>query len=462
MKKIIYILFFTLIICFESYSQTIRNHRSIEPTIRTRILFIFDASFSMHSYWQSDTKITIANRIMNEMLDSLANIGNLELALRVFGHQKNFPPQDCDDSKLEVPFGANNALKIKQRLRAINPRGTTPIALSLELAANDFPPCDKCRNIIVLITDGKEECGGDPCAVSLELQKKGITLRPFIIGIGSGIETNLECIGTFFNGNTENEFRIALNYIISQILNTTTCQVNLLDINGHITETNVNMSFYDATSNRVLYNFIHTMNTEGNPDTLFIDPIPSYYVKIHTIPPVYTDTFSLLPGKHKIIAARTPQGSLEFVTQRTHFSLPRYNFIVRKHKSNEILNVQMLNSSEKYLVGEYDLEVLTLPRILIEGVKVDQSKTTIVEIPLPGTLLIEYFTPGFGSLYVLRNNKMEWIHNLSGVGKSESIMLLPGEYVVVFRARHHNKSVQTIERKFNIISNQTTVVRLSQ
>ena len=43
---------------------------------------------------------------------------------------------------------------------------------ALEAGAYDFPKCEDCRNIIVLITDGIEECGGDPCAVSRLFQQK--------------------------------------------------------------------------------------------------------------------------------------------------------------------------------------------------------------------------------------------------------------------------------------------------
>ena len=36
---------------------------------------------------------------------------------------------------------------------------------------------------MILITDGIEECGGDH-AISIALQKKGIVLKPFVIGVG--------------------------------------------------------------------------------------------------------------------------------------------------------------------------------------------------------------------------------------------------------------------------------------
>ena len=105
----------------------------------TRILFLFDASQSMYGRWESDTKFEVAKRILTDITDSLQKIPNVETALHVYGHTKRFPPQDCDDNRLEVPSSKTNAAKIRQKLDELRPSGTTPIARSLEACANDFP-----------------------------------------------------------------------------------------------------------------------------------------------------------------------------------------------------------------------------------------------------------------------------------------------------------------------------------
>jgi Ca-activated chloride channel family protein len=116
----------------------------------SRILFVFDASQSMMGYWASDRKINIARRTLISIIDSLETLDNVQMALRVYGHQSPVPPQDCNDTRLEVPFSKGNAPRIRQELRYLNPKGTTPIAHSLKLAGNDFPePCIDCRNIII-------------------------------------------------------------------------------------------------------------------------------------------------------------------------------------------------------------------------------------------------------------------------------------------------------------------------
>ena len=151
----------------------------------THILFVFDASNSMNAFWEGSRKISVATELLSESLDGLYGIPGLQLGLRVYGHQTKFiqGAQDCDDTELVVPFSSGNNLVIKKSLSRIQARGTTPIARSLERAANDFPE-EEGRKVIVLITDGIEACDEDPCAVSQMLQKKGVIVKPFIIGIG--------------------------------------------------------------------------------------------------------------------------------------------------------------------------------------------------------------------------------------------------------------------------------------
>ncbi|MEK6615146.1 MAG: VWA domain-containing protein, partial [Bacteroidota bacterium] len=135
---------------------------------KTRLLFVFDDSFSMFGDWQSGKKIEIAKKLMSEFLDSLmkSNSPDVEIALRVYGHQSSLwpGPVNCEDTKLEVPFAiiSTSVPKMKKVINGLTPTGTTPIAYSLGKSANDFPSEKNSRNIIILITDGIEECNGDP------------------------------------------------------------------------------------------------------------------------------------------------------------------------------------------------------------------------------------------------------------------------------------------------------------
>lgn len=426
----------------------------------TRILFIFDASQSMLGRWQSDTKFNIAKRIISEMLDSIANLKNTEFALRVYGHQYQYPPQVCSDTRLEVPFAFGNTGKIKSRLRTITPKGTTPMAFSLEQSAKDFPPCANCRNIVVLITDGMEECSGDPCAVSKMLQKNGIILKPFIIGIGQDFNLAFNCIGTYFDATNEKDLKKALNVVISQALNSTTMQVNLLDESGRPTETDAGMTFTDLYSGKIKYNYIHTMNNRGLPDTLIVDPLITYRVDIHTLPPVFIDTLRITPGKHTVVAVDAPQGYLHLKMAGVSNASRGLQSIVRKSGSFQTLNVQNFGETEKYITGKYDLEVLSLPRITLQDIDISQSHTTTIEIPEPGIAVFRKSFNGYGTLLLNDKNKLTRIYELNETLTLETLYLQPGSYRIVFRPKNSRSTLYTVEQSFVIESGKTTDIQL--
>ena len=438
---------------FDVYSQ-----QKQEPV--NRILFIFDASQSMLGRWQSGRKIDIARKLLYNMLDSLKTMDNLEIGLRVYGHQKSYPPQDCNDTRLEVDFGRSNdvADRIKAKLRMIRARGTTPIAISLEKGAYDFPKTENSRNIIILITDGIEECNMDPCSVSRLLQREGIILKPFVIGVGldETYKKTFDCVGTYYDASKEKDFENVLQVVISHVLNSTTAQVNLLDESGKPTETNINLTFYDDFSALAKYNFIHTMNHKGNPDTMSIDPILKYKVVAHTIPSVESELVSLTPGKHTIIPINTPQGVLEVKMQ----SKEDYQFIIRKSGESTTLHVQQTNTKQKYLTGKYDIEVLTIPRFTIEDIEIKQSETTTINMSNTGTANILLPSKGYGGIYRFKDNLWEQVYPIDNNMQRIKLYLLPGNYKIVFRSKSAKQYMYTGEKEFKVQSGKSALIKL--
>lgn len=452
-----YILIFIL-----SFCATYLHAQKKKPTPPTsRILFVFDASQSMYGTWGSGKKINIARNYLIQIIDSLEQMDNIQMALRVYGHQSPIPPQDCSDTKLEVPFSPGNEGQIRQKLRYLIPRGTTPIAYSLELAANDFPPCENCRNIIILITDGVEACDGDPCQASLNLQKKGIVLKPFVIGIGidPNFEKTFECVGQFINTPNEEKFKEVLGVVISRALNSTTAQVNLLDVNGMPTETDVNMTFFDHVSGRVKYNFVHAINYMGNPDTLIIDPLITYDIVVHTLPAVKKEEIILAEGIHNMIGLNTPQGSLNISCTGTN-QYKDLDVIVRQSNNHQTLNIQKNSTKVNYLVGEYDLEILSIPRVYVNKVKIDQSTTTNIEIPRPGIANFSLASSGFASIYAESEDTLKWVYNLDERKTQQNIIMQPGNYRAVYRPKNTKQSIYTINKKFTIKSGSSKKIIL--
>jgi Ca-activated chloride channel homolog len=416
----------------------------------------------MSAYMGNDRKIDLAKKFLIRAVDSLASLKNVEVALRVFGHQSVVPPQDCSDTRLEVPFSRTAVEDIKRKVRYLEPKGTTPIANSLAQAATDFPPVsDDVRNIIILVTDGVEACDGDPCLVARELQTKGIILKPFIIGIGldPGFSKAFECLGSVYNASEEQAFGRVFNVVISHALAETSLQVNLMDAFNNPSETDVSMTFYDAWSGRIKYNFVHTMNSRGRPDTLFVDPLTDYRIMVHTIPPVMSDTVRMSPGKHNTIAVDAPQGIL-FVNQQSGYQYTGLEFIVRQKGDLNTLARQQIFSKTKYLTGFYDLEIPTLPVTKISGVEIKQSGTTTVTLPQPGIITLLISSPGVCDLFVVEGSDIRWIYAVNTSQKSIPITLLPGSYLLVYRPGHARESIFTVTKRFIIETGRSSSLRV--
>ncbi len=440
------------------------NKEPETPTRLTRILFVFDGSQSMHGRWESGTKIDIAQKLIGQMLDSLHAIDDMQtfqLALRVYGHQYPVPPQNCNDTRLEVPFAFGNVPKIKKKLRSIRPKGTTPIARSLSRASSDFTPCDNCRNIIILITDGIEACDEDPCIVSRKLQKEGIMLKPFVIGIGldESFMKTFECVGNFYNAADERTFAKVLGVVISQALDNTTAQINLLDVYNKPTETNVAITLTNNMSGRIEQQFVHTLNYKGNPDTLILDPLVNYKMTVHTLPEVVLDSVRITAGKHTHIGVETPRGNLEFRLNNNRGE--RTTAIVREHDKTQTLYVQKLNETQKYLVGLYDVEILTLPRIYQYGVSIAQSTTTKISVPPPGMVTIQTSAGGFGSILVQNGLDWVWVVDIDPNQVRQTFYLQPGQYRYVYRSKKSQQTQYSKAERFSVSSGKTTLLRLN-
>jgi len=429
---------------------------------KTRILFLLDASKSMYGVWHGERKYQVARQILGDVLDSLDTKPEVEVALRVYGHLKPFPPQDCNDTRLEVPFGENNTQKIKDVLSEIKPRGTSPIAMALDRTEDDFPPCKNCRNIVILITDGLEECGGDICEVSARLQAKNIFLKPYIIGMGQDMEQSYDCAGTYFNAEDKQAFSHALNVIISKVLNKTSLQVNLLDAARRPTETNVNLTFINRNTGEITDNYIHTLNSGGVPDTMIIDPEYTYRIVVNTLPPVTIDSVTLTKGQHNMASVYCPRGDLSVSLKNN--TQPNVNpaILVYDPKSDKLINTQYPNQNIRYLQGNYRIDILTLPVTKIDNLSIEAGKTTQILVENPGILSIQKNIKGYGSIYQLdEEGEQQWVVDInSESGNSESYYLQPGSYRLVFRSRYSSQSLQTKVHNFTITTLKTTRINL--
>lgn len=440
--------------------------KAVQPPL-TRMLFVMDASNSMNAFWGNQPKINTARELLLKSLKELEGQPDLELALRLYGHQTAIQPgkQDCDDTRLEVPFSGNSIPAMRTTLQQVRCLGTTPIARSLEKAADDFPSGPlpngrKVRNVIILITDGIEACDEDPCAVSRALQSKGITLKPFVIGVGltENDKYNLQCVGNYFDASTPELFEHVLKVVVTQALNSTTAQVSLMTEDGKPTETDVPVTFYDHRTGAVRYHIMHTMNDRGQPDTLLIDPVYTYRVVAHTLPPSVREEVKVKPGMHNIIAVDAGMGSLQLKLGSGPPDAQNVSCIVRRKGEMNTLHAQDMGTTQRYRTGVYDLEVLTLPRTLIPDVRIEQGRTTDVAVPRPGVLNVQPARPGPGAIFLKEGDKLTWVADLDPAAARWQFRLQPGNYQVIYRSGSARRTELSITKDVTIDSGRSTTV----
>lgn len=456
MGKLLALSFLCLFVCSVSIFGQGINQQALPE--KTRILFVLDGSGSMNADWSRQlSRMDVAKNILTRLVDSLRINPNLELALRVYGHRYSRQANNCNDSQLEVPFNVNNHNAIIREIRDITPRGVTPITYSLLQAARDFPAAAGYRNIVILITDGVESCGGDPCAASIELQKKGVFLKPFIIGLGVPGGKALDCVGKFIDAQDSTSFNRILNESIKTTFANTTVSVALLNGENDPVETNVNITFLNSMTGTSAYEFVHYLDGAGRPDSVQIDPVLSYDVVVNTLPSVVRRNVRITNGRHNLLQIPAPQGTL--MVKPEGKGNP-FSAVVRQRGKGEILHIQQTYQSTRYLAGEYDVETLTLPRRIFP-VSVAAGKTITVTLPSSGAVNINTLAVGYGSVFeIMDNGESKWVCSLDENKTRHSLNLLPGKYKIAFRARRTSGSKYTAIRTFEVTSGQTVNISM--
>lgn len=105
-----------------------------------------------------------------------------QVGLRGYGHRKKEGTKgECEDSQHVVRIGDLDRKKLLAAVKNIKALGTTPIAYTLQHAGKDMARV-KGPKLIVLVTDGTEECRADPAGSVRKLKEKGLDVRIDIVG----------------------------------------------------------------------------------------------------------------------------------------------------------------------------------------------------------------------------------------------------------------------------------------
>ena len=421
-----------------------------------RVLFVLDASGSMDAQWGETSKMDIAKETLLELVDSVQRQDpTLSIGLRVFGHQYPRKENNCRDSELSIDFGTNNFVKFSAVLEQITPKGQTPIAYSLIESAKDFKDSETI-NAIILITDGLENCEGDPCEAARFLNEKRISINPFIIGldIADSLVSAFDCIGSFVNAKDKVSLEVVLEHTVDMALSETSLSIHLETMDGQ-SISNTPFSIQDAKTKQTTHSFLHALNAKNKPDTLYIDPRGWHQVIVHTFPPVSSESFQLKPGEHNDVLIQLPKAYWD-VEHEVQYDEHAPRFIVRN--GDDWIYNQTLDELP-ILAGDYELTTSLIP-VKNEKLRLEAGEIKRQTYLANGKLSIKNNTEIRASIFNTESEIWQLVKDLGVFDTDMSLKLQPGQYTMVFIEENDTNSELTAQYPFTMYPEKTTVIPL--
>lgn len=166
---------------------------------------------------EGKNKIVIAREVLADITAKTPS--GMDLGLVAYGHRRE---GDCADIETIAAIGALAQPELIAKVNALNPKGKTPITASIEQAlvaarANTDP------TTIVLLSDGLETCGGDPCATVKKAKQSGGNFLLHVIGFDLAKEdvAALECTaqaggGIYFDAKNAADLSGALEQAVEK------------------------------------------------------------------------------------------------------------------------------------------------------------------------------------------------------------------------------------------------------
>jgi hypothetical protein len=180
---------------------------------RPNLMIVFDGSGSMWGQVGGRAKIELARQALSSVLSEVSP--DMEIGMLAYGHRVR---GQCSDIELIVPMGpaGQTVPRIIAAANGMNPRGMTPLSDAVLIAAQRMGHTEQAATV-VLLTDGIETCGGDPCALGRLLAREGVDFRAHVVGfdLTDAEQRQVSCLaeetgGMFLAASDADELQAAL------------------------------------------------------------------------------------------------------------------------------------------------------------------------------------------------------------------------------------------------------------
>ena len=182
------------------------------------VILVLDGSGSMWGQIEGEAKISIARTVVGQVLDDMPD--DQRLGLVAYGHNRK---GDCGDIEEVVSVGTDRSA-VLSAVNGINPKGKTPLSAAVQFAAEKLKYTED-KATVILVSDGRETCDLDPCAVGNALEQAGIDFTAHVIGfdvVEQADQEQLQCLadntgGLYLNASSAEELSSALEQTVAEV-----------------------------------------------------------------------------------------------------------------------------------------------------------------------------------------------------------------------------------------------------
>ncbi|PTM59847.1 VWA domain-containing protein [Desmospora activa] len=150
------------------------------------VVILLDASGSMKEKVDGGVKMDLAKRAVTRFASQLPEGTNV--SLQVYGHkgsnQEKDKPLSCEGIEEVYPLAQYDQSKFAKSLNSFQAAGWTPLAASMKAAKKTLEQeaSSDAVNVVYVVSDGEETCGGNPAQAAQELQQSNMKAVVNIIG----------------------------------------------------------------------------------------------------------------------------------------------------------------------------------------------------------------------------------------------------------------------------------------
>ena len=145
---------------------------------RGDVMIVFDGSGSMRGKVNGTSKINIAKDALSKVITRWSD-HNMNVGLIAYGHNRK---KDCSDIETLVRPSRLDQEQFTSAIKGIKAVGNTPLSSAVKKAAEELDYTSR-RATVILMSDGRENCNQDPCAMARALEESGAAFTAHVIAL---------------------------------------------------------------------------------------------------------------------------------------------------------------------------------------------------------------------------------------------------------------------------------------